>query len=89
MQALAEALGPELREVPVMQRRPLRTSKMRQPSEPMSPAERDELIAADYATGRYAMRELADRHGVHLSTVSRAVARREAGAGASKASRPQ
>ena len=89
MQALAEALGPELREVPVMQRRPLRTSKLRQPSEPMSPAERDELIAADYATGRYAMRELADRHGVHLSAVSRAVARREASARASKASRPQ
>ena len=80
MQTLAEARGPELREVPVAQRRPLRSSRARQPSEPMSPAERDEQIAADYATGQFAMRELADRHGVHLSTVSRAVARREASA---------
>ena len=54
MQALVEAHGPELREAPVMQRRPLRTSKTRNPAEPMSPADHDELIAADYATGRFA-----------------------------------
>jgi REP element-mobilizing transposase RayT len=81
MQALAEAQGPDLREVAVAQRRPLRTTKTRQPGEPLSPADRDELIATDYATGRFSMRELAERHGIHLSTVSRAVARREAGAG--------
>ena len=79
VQALAEARGPDLREVPFAQRRPLRTSKARKPAEPLSPADRDEAIAAGYAAGRCSMRELADRHGVHVSTVSRAVARQEAG----------
>ena len=79
MQALIEAHGPDLREVPFAQRRPLRPSKARKLAEPLSPADRDEAIAADYAAGRCSMRELADCHGVHLSTVSRAVARQEAG----------
>ena len=84
MQALVEAHGPDLREVPFVQRRPLRPSKARTPAEPLSPADRDEAIAAHYAAGRCSMRELADRHGVHLSTVSRAVARQEAGADANE-----
>lgn len=79
MQALIEAHGSDLREVPFAQRRPLRPSKARKLAEPLSPADRDEAIAADYAAGRCSMRELADCHGVHLSTVSRAVARQEAG----------
>lgn len=79
MQVLVETRGPDLREVPFAQRRPLRPSKARKPAEPLSPADRDEAITAGYAAGRCSMRELADRHGVHVSTVSRAVARQEAG----------
>ena len=79
MQVLVEARGPDLREVPFAQRRPLRASKARKPAEPLSPADRDEAVTAGYAAGRCSMRELADRHGVHVSTVSRAVARQEAG----------
>ena len=87
MQALVEGRRPDLREVPLAQRRPLRASKARKPAEPLSPAERNDAIAADYAAGRCSMRELADRHGVHPSTVSRAVVRQEAGAGAPRVRR--
>lgn len=62
----------KLREIPRRQRRPL--------ARPLSNycedyEDRNEGMAAAYASAAYSMQEIADSFGVHYSTVSRAVIR--------------
>lgn len=74
MQTLIDA-GPPLRDVPQLQRRPARGLGKRKAGEAMDAATHDAVMAQEYASGGYTIREIAERHAVHASTVSRAVAR--------------
>jgi putative transposase len=76
MQKLIDS-GPPLREVPQLQRRPARGLGKSKAGEAPDAKTRDAIMAQQYAGGRHSMREIAERHGVHLSTVSRAVVRAE------------
>ena len=67
-----------LREVPRAQRRPL--AKPLADFAQRYPV-RHEAMAKAFQTGVYTMQEIADYFGVHYSTVSRAVRRRETGSG--------
>ena len=76
MQSLIES-GPPLREVPQLQKRPARGLIKPKAGEKPEPTTRDTLMAQEYESGHYSMREIAERHAVHVATVSRAVARHE------------
>lgn len=69
--------GPPVRDVPRLQQRPAARLRKPKAGEPMNPALRDAEMAQAYADGRHSMREIAERYGVHVATVSRAVARVE------------
>ena len=76
MQKLIDS-GPPLRDVPQLQRRPARGLVKPKAGEPPDPATRDAAMAHAYASGCHSMQEIAELHSVHVSTVSRAVARHE------------
>ncbi len=68
-----EALARGGREIPRAQRRPIK-----QPMESYRKnfADRDEAMAAAYASGDYTLQQIAEAFGVHYATVSRAVGKR-------------
>lgn len=71
MQGLIDA-SPPLREVPRLQTRPLKAGRV------PDAATRDTEMARAYQAGLHTMGDIAKRYGVHVATVSRAVARVEA-----------
>jgi putative transposase len=78
MQALIDQ-GPTLRDIPHLQRRPTAALPSRElrPGERETSAVRDRQIAQAFLAGGQSMRAVAEHLGVHVSTVSRAVARSE------------
>lgn len=71
--------GSPLREVPQLQRRPLTALPARElkAGESSNTAHRDRQLARAYLAGGRSMREIAEHFGVHVATVSRAVAKHE------------
>lgn len=69
--------GPPLREMPQLQRRPAKGFGKPKAGEALDATTRDAAMAQAYASGQHSMREIAERYAVHVSTVSRAVAREE------------
>ena len=62
-------------EVPHAQRRPIAEELTSYVAQATDRASRNAAIARAYASGDYSMQAIADAFGLHISTVSRAIAR--------------